>query len=300
MKINLISNDNGVGLSRDMRIVKALLSNHKCTLIDLLERKEPEPADINIFFEILNNRYYKYANYNLFFPNPEWFDYPALLNGIDLIMCKTLDCLRIFSKLSNKCVYTSFTSQDNYIDYPSEDERVYIHTAGQSKAKGTDTVFKSWKLDYPKLIFSKLNDFKAYQVANENIYTYFQRMPQEILTELQNKCTFHLCPSEYEGFGHYIWEAKSCGGIVITTDAPPMDAMVTDGVDGFLCPTYMSRKSRFGRLHTIDQKGFQQVIERTFDLTDKEIAAMRKASRKAWELNDLFFKQTFTEIINTI
>ena len=36
------------------------------------------------------------------------------------------------------------------------------------------------------------------------------------LREIQNANLFHLCPSETEGFGHYIVEALSVGAIVLT------------------------------------------------------------------------------------
>ena len=298
MNINLISNDNGVGLSQDMRIVKSILKGHKCTIVDMLKHQQPPKADINIHFEILNNLNYHSAPVNLFFPNPEWFDFPAMLKGIDLVLCKTKDSERIFSRMTRKTVYTSFTSEDHYQPFDEVEQRVYLHTAGQSRAKGTDAVFKAWKQDYPDLILTKLNNFKRYERHPENLLTCFQRIEKPLLLEIQNKCTFHLCPSECEGFGHYIWEAKSCRGIVITTDAPPMNEMVTEGVDGFLVKANISRRVKFARAHTVDVTHLQQVIEKTFTLTDKEIERMRKASRASWERNDKFFKDKLLQIIS--
>lgn len=298
MRINLISNDNGVGLSQDMRIIKSILKGHKCTIVDLLTGQEPKKADINIFFEILNNRFYPSAPVNLFFPNPEWFEWPALLKGIDLVMCKTHDCQRIFKLWTDKTIFTSFTSEDRNTGQRA-DEIVYLHTAGQSSAKGTDTIFKAWKPEYPQLILTKLRDFKALEKPKANIHTCFDRIPIEILTEMQNKSTFHVCPSEYEGFGHYIWEAKSCGGIVITTDKPPMNEMVTEGVDGFLVPAVRSRRFHFGRLHMIEVAPLREVIEKTMTLGRKEINVMRLASRANWEANDKMFKDKFLKIIKS-
>jgi hypothetical protein len=40
---------------------------------------------------------------------------------------------------------------------------------------------------------------------------------------MMNRHRFHIMPSKYEGFGHYIHEAIGCGGIVLTTDARPMN-----------------------------------------------------------------------------
>jgi hypothetical protein len=295
MKINLISNDNGVGLSQDMRIIKAILKGHKCAIVDLLKGEQPEKADINIHFELLNNLHYNTAPVNLFFPNPEWFQWPALLKGIDLVMCKTHDCERIFKLWTDKTVFTSFTSEDRNTG-ERDDEIVYLHTAGQSAAKGTLTIYQAWKPEYPKLVLTKLMDYKALEKPKDNVFTCFERIPIDILKEFQNKCTFHVCTSEYEGFGHYIWEAKSCGGIIITTKAPPMNEMVTEK-DGFLVTSGRSRRFNFGRLHMIEPKALQEVIEQTMLLTTKQIKDMRAASRQSWEVNDKFFRDKFLKII---
>jgi glycosyltransferase involved in cell wall biosynthesis len=296
MKINLLSHDNGVGLTQDVKIVKSILEpRYKCTFIDL-RTTSPQPADINIFFEILDNRFYDNARYNLLFPNPEWFMWPTLLKGIDLVLCKTKDAVRIFDILKSKTRYTSFTSDDRYKKH--DPERVYLHTAGQSRTKGTDAVFRAWRKDYPELIFTKLVNYDQYKHHGPNIITCFERMPLDIVIKLQNKCTFHVCPSEYEGFGHYIWEAKSAHGIVITVDKPPMNEMVTDGVDGFLVPSTHSKRMNLARLHLVDVDNLREVIEKTINLPDHKVKQMRRASRAAWERNDRFFRSELLTIIN--
>lgn len=296
MKINLLSHDNGVGLTQDVKIVKAILTGHECTFYDL-RYAEPVEADLNIHFEHIGSHWARFARINLFFPNPEWFEWPQMLKHIDLTLCKTLDCQRIFDSIGQSpTVYTSFTSDDRNTGERA-DEIVYLHTAGQSETKGTQTVYRAWKSDYPILILTKLRNFKGLNKNQENIVMCHERIDLDVLTEIQNKCTFHVCPSEYEGFGHYIWEAKSCGGIVITTGVPPMSEMVTHE-DGFLVtPSGKSRRYNYGRLHYIEESALREVIEKTMLLTKKEINKMRLASRRNWEANDKYFKETFTKII---
>jgi len=297
MKINLLSHDNGVGLTQDVKLVKAILdTRYKCKFLDLRYDK-PEPADINIFFEILDQRFYKSAKVNLLFPNPEWFMWPGLLKGIDLVLCKTKDAVRIFDILGSKTVFTSFTSEDRIKTYDPIIEKVYLHTAGQSRTKGTDTVFRAWKREYPELIFTKLMQAKQYETHLPNIYTHFDRIPIDVMTDIQNKSVFHICTSEYEGFGHYIWEAKSAKGIVITTKAPPMSEMVTEGVDGFLVDAKIGKRMNFGRLSYVQLDALQACIEMTMTLSKEKIKEMRKASRLSWELNDLFFKEQLLKVI---
>ena len=299
MKINLLSHDNGVGLTQDVRLIRQILSpRHDVTFTDL-RRDQFMKADINIFFEILDGRHYDNAKYNLFFPNPEWFWWPKQLAGIDIVLVKTLDAERIFSVFAPKVIYTSFTSEDR-LNPEIDKQRVYLHTAGQSETKGTATTFAAWKPEYPQMILTKLKAYNQYAAHGENIMTCFDRLPFDVLVSIQNKCAFHLCCSEYEGFGHYIWEAKSCGGIVITTAAPPMSEMVTNNVDGFLVAAPIRKKMNFARCSIVSREALQTVIEKTIKLSDKKLAEMRTESRRKWEENDKFFRQTLNRVIDTL
>ena len=44
----------------------------------------------------------------------------------------------------------------------------------------------------------------------------------------------YVCPSSTEGYGHYLNEGRSAGGIIITTDAAPMNELVSNGDNGLL------------------------------------------------------------------
>jgi hypothetical protein len=47
----------------------------------------------------------------------------------------------------------------------------------------------------------------------------------------QSEHPIHICASEREGFGHYLNEARAAGALIITTDHPPMNELVTSGAD---------------------------------------------------------------------
>lgn len=51
---------------------------------------------------------------------------------------------------------------------------------------------------------------------------------------LQARFPAHACPSEREGFGHYLNEARAAGAAVLSTDHPPMSEMVRHGGSGVL------------------------------------------------------------------
>lgn len=295
--INLITHDNGVGLTQDVRIVQSILSRHDCRFWEVFGTT-CDKADINIHFEVLNRKFFQFAPVNLFFPNPEWFWFPEELKRIDIAMAKTRDAERLFNARKCQTVFTSFTSRD--MQKPVPKLRKYLHIAGQSRSKGTGAVFASWKPTYPEMVFTKLNNFQKYTIHPDNITTVFERMSDKKMYALMNGYYFHLCPSEYEGFGHYIWEAKSCGAVVITTDAPPMNEFVEDGVDGFTVKPSAHKTMNIARAAIVHYRQLQRVIERTFTLTNAELQTMSLASRTAWEDNDRYFREILPMIIKNV
>lgn len=298
MKINLISVDNGVGLTQDVNLCREILKEHTCKFFDV-HINRIEKADINIFFEIPNSSLYPFAKYNLFFPNPEWFWFAKQLKGIDIVLCKTRDAERLFSRLGCQTVYTSFTSRDMYEDHPKLKQ--YLHLVGKSANKGTKEVFTAWNGSaLPNLVLAMTKDFQAYTDHSDNILTIFERQPDEQIKMLLNSSAFHVCTSDYEGFGHYIWEAKSTGGIVITTNGEPMSDFVRDGIDGFLVSVGRRSRQQMATLCHIWPDSLKEVVKKTMALTDEQLNLMAVASRQSWEQNDAYFRDIFVKIIDSL
>src|SRR5688572_30297159 len=88
-RINIIACDNGIGLSREIRILAGILydANFKVTLNDIARPglrhridlaashrfSQKPPYDINIFLEEVVPEWCAYARINLLIPNQEWF-----------------------------------------------------------------------------------------------------------------------------------------------------------------------------------------------------------------------------------
>ena len=187
-------------------------------------------VDINIFIEYPNNNFFPYATKNWFVPNPEcYYHNMSLLDSIDLILCRTHEVEKIFKALNKKTFYIGFTSLDCLMDTEVvKDYSFCLHAQGESPYKGTDTLVNTWKnnMDLPLLtVISHLNHSPYEQ---SNLKWIGQKVPLDEYRLLQNTCGIHICPSETEGFGHYLVEALSVKAVVITTDAPPMNEYVTD------------------------------------------------------------------------
>lgn len=59
--------------------------------------------------------------------------------------------------------------------------------------------------------------------------------PQDF-SKLTAESAFFMCPSWSEGYGHYINQARASGGVVITTDAHPMNELIVSNEMGVLVP----------------------------------------------------------------
>lgn len=297
--INIITKNNGVGLFQDLCVIYDILNGaYNCIYVDIEKRFYPK-ADINIFLELVDQRFMQCAPVNILIPNPEWF-YPErwnkYINKFDAILCKTIDTLNIFRKLHYNCIYTSFTSFDRYNENTIK-KKDFIHIAGKSSHKNTLAVYECWRNNEQlnTLHFLKHENTDGYyQVKNINYY--FERLSKENVTTLLNSCYFHICPSEYEGFGHYINEAKSVGGIIITTDAAPMNEIVEKEY-GFFVKPFMNYKFNYGICHKIHAKMLAGICCQVENLTEKELSLMSENSRQSYLDNDLFFKNELKTII---
>jgi len=187
------------------------------------------------------------------------------LDTVNVFLCKTRYAEGLIKKyisannLKSKAIYTAHTSRDLGLTQPrSKDYRLAVHFAGKSWLKGTYRLIKAWVRTDPQaelvvtcrdycLDSDKLKKFLSYYFTLtsggggvEEIYStprtkirLIKFLPTDQLDELQSRAGIWLCPSEVEGYGHYINEGRSAGAVVVTTNYPPMNELVSEK-DGFL------------------------------------------------------------------
>ena len=109
------------------------------------------------------------------------------------------------------------------------------------------------------------------------------------LARLQNAHRFHLCPSEAEGFGHYLVEALGVGAVVLATDAAPMNELVTPE-RGLLVPWTRSDRRGLVDFHFVDAAGIEAAVERALALTADECERIGQAAREFFLDNDRRFR----------
>ena len=300
-KINIVSNKNGVGLSQDVEILETELIKlgHRVTFFEETDFKTIQHADINILVQPLNLMSLPYAKVNILIPNAEWCYFtPQQLAQFHMILCKTREGARIFKAFNANTVYLGFTCQDRYDASHKKNYKSPLHLVGASTQKGTDTVVKTWLKNpqWPKLTLLRHKGNVSYPPA-KNIEIISTYLPRGELIAIQNRCGLHICPSETEGFGHYLMEGLSCGAVVVTTDAPPMNEFVSDKrcLAGYERTTPMQLAANY----YVDSKKLDKVVTDLLSLSNEELEEMSKKNRALYLEMDRAFKERLASLFSS-
>lgn len=229
MKINLISRDNGAGLSTDMDLLEGIFTEagHKVEKIDWASHKM-DHCDVGIFLELLNPKLLRYMDNAIGVFNMEWFmsQWARFMNNMTQLWAKSDEAYDIFIRSGfRKTSYkTGFVSRDMYIPGVEKQERC-LHLKGHSDLKNTQAVLEAWRRhpSLPPLTIISNNPIDRIP----NGVTVLSHVPTDELARLMNESYIHLCPSRTEGWGHYITEGLSTGAMVVATNASPMNEHVS-------------------------------------------------------------------------
>ncbi|MDE2054187.1 MAG: glycosyltransferase [Xanthomonadaceae bacterium] len=326
IRVNLVARDNGFGLSRNLKLLhdtlagagfdvtisgirrgalrKALhpLTLRAGTLARWLTGRCVQRWDVNLMLERIRSEYLATAHRNVLMPHPEWFDERdrGWLPRLDRAFVLTHHATPIFEAVGLRTEYTGFTSEDR-LDAAVPRERAFFHLAGRSSNKGTDTLFATWRRhpEWPRLTVLQSPRVARALVNAPNITHRVDYIPDAELKRIQNAHRFHLCPSETEGFGHYLVEAMSVGAVTVTLDAPPMNEMVTCNCGALIPPSRTGTQS-LATTYFYDESALETVVERLLATPDDELARMSAAARAWFEDNDRAFKVRIAQAVRAL
>lgn len=309
--INIIARSNGVGLDSDVILLTQALQKHghKVTFSHCRSRSlfkkwfcRSHQYDANIFLERVFPVWFGAAKKNILIPNQERFPkrHISRLSKIDHIFCKSHHAHEIFSNLGNSTQYIGFTSKDIRLKEVTPDYGIFFHLAGRSTLKGTETILKLWSKhpDWPTLTIVQHKD-NAPEKVPENVHLIAEYLPYNELISLANKHGIHLCPSQSEGWGHYIVEAMSCGAIVITTDAAPMNELISDE-RGILVPFHKTEPRHLGTNFFVDPELLEEKISTLINGEYESIKQKSKLAREWFLDNDKQFITNLNQRISEI
>jgi glycosyltransferase involved in cell wall biosynthesis len=286
------------------RLQRARYRNLDLRVPGLLRRLRREPiAAANIHFERIWPGWLGLAEKNLFLPNQEWCGPAevALFGRLDAVLCKTRYAEDIFHRRGLRAEYIGFNSDDRYDAGVRKDYSQFIHVAGRSDQKGTDTVVRVWQAhpEWPTLRIVSSRPNLAQKCRAGNIRVIGREISAADLHDLQNRCGVHLCPSEAEGFGHYICEAMGCGAIVITTDAPPMNELVTRE-RGLLAAYARSAPQALGVNYYVDPAALEAAVAQVLRMGDSRREELSRAARAWYLANKRDFEARLPQVLGAL
>jgi len=297
-RIRLLGRDNGAGLSRDMALLAAALGEagaavhssalpHRGRVAEWLTRLRlagHQPAfDLNLMLERVRPEFAPGARRNALIPNPEYFRAQdrAALDRIDVVWAKTRHAERLFAALGKPVRYIGFASPDRR-DPAVPRRHAFFHGPGRSANKGTAALLRLWAAhpEWPVLTVAWRRKRVELDALPANVVLLREHLDDDAYRRLQNEHRFHLCPSQTEGYGHYLVEAMSCGAVVVTLDAEPMHELVT-AERGVLVPAHATGTQDLATLYGFRDADMVHAIERCAAMPQAEADALG-ADARAW------------------
>lgn len=331
------------GIKRDIDAYRQFLTNGYVVKIDqeILDRLIEEGItdcnkydkkgliDISFHFDMSFPVCQNEARCNLFMPNYESMLFTKkeeqkerdavrnmLYKGLahmDYLFAKTQITIDYCQKLKNehnfkyKIVYTKHTSIVSpihlMVDIP-RDNVSWLHAAGQSNWKQTDTVLDAWlgHPEWPHLVVTcggtcLTNDFLQEKLNRYPNYRYAKNVTILEKVDDIDRLTYqffnHVCPSIVEGYGQYINQARAYGCFIVTSDYPPMNELITKE-SGYLIPcSKLEDKPRTLdiKMCLINTEDFSNHMKMVFQIPLKtRIERARKVFDKYQEDTQYFYK----------
>ncbi|WP_343204381.1 glycosyltransferase [Rhodanobacter sp. PCA2] len=314
-RIQLLARDNGAGLSRDMALLAAALGEacasvrtrglpHRGRWAEWMTRVQltgrPPAFDLNLMLERVRPEFARAARRNVLVPNPEYFRVQdrAALGCIDTVWVKTRHAERLFAALGVATRYIGFASPDR-LDAAVPRRHAFFHGPGRSNNKGTAALLALWAEhpEWPLLTVAWRRKRVELEALPPNVRLIREHLDDAAYRRLQNEHRFHLCPSQTEGYGHYLVEAMSCGAVVATLDAEPMHELVS-AERGVLVPAQAAGTQDLATLYGFRAEDMARAIERCAAMPEAEAAALGTAARAWFEAERAAFPRRLREALD--
>lgn len=255
MKINIYYWNNGVGVVTDSIILSEILSSFDVVVYDVSKNNHYRNSDMGIFIQNIWLDYLNHNKKNIYIINEEWLNETEIsyLKYFDLLIVKSNHAKQLLNSYHNNIVNTGFFSLNKYTETHSTGN--ILHFKGKSIQKNHELSFK-----YKDKYNIKILDSETNYLSNT-----------EIINAL-NDYDIHICCSLYEAWGHYLWEAMSCGKYVICSEIPVFKEYIDPDLVKFVPIIYTANYNteyrflntnnyKFRTGYFVDENIFQQILD---------------------------------------
>jgi hypothetical protein len=266
-----------------------------------------EKIRYNFHLEDIHKNWLSQAGKNIWIPNQEYVrgDTLDFMGSMDYILCKTRVGYEVFRDIHHHSIYTGYSSLDRLDERYQKDYFKCLHLMGQSQLKGTKALLNVWSrhTDWPQLYVvvnsTTWNNVDwIYSYSSQNISIVNGPLPESEIIKLQNICGIHLCPSEAEGFGHYIVEALSVRSIVLTTNAGPMNEHIDNSI-GFLAEHKEIRNKGLGTRYFVREESLEEKIQQILALSILERSRLGEMARLKYLDIDATFSDRLSQFLSS-
>lgn len=200
IKINVYYWNNGVGIVNDAILLKSVLKEYDVSSYDMSIDNKYRNSDLGIFIQNIWTNQFEKNKKNIYIVNEEWLNTEEILclHKFDYIFTKSSYAKSLIQNYNKNVINIGFFSLDRYF-FPKNTEKI-LHFKGKSIQKNTELIESNININI-------IDSEKTYLSNSEIIYQL-------------NSHDIHICCSLYEAWGHYLWEAMSCGKLVICSEIP--------------------------------------------------------------------------------
>lgn len=236
-------------------------------------------------------------------PNQEWFRHAwkVYLPLYDNVKCKTREAERVFSHLHRHVEFLGFSGSyaaSNNLNGPADTDFTlfFLHVAGRNLRKGTGELIELWGAHPSWPVLRVVTDYPDHFGPFPSNVAAFSGVPSPLLSCWRRQAVAVVAPSHVEGFGHSVLEPLAEGGLVITTDAPPMNELV-DSSRGILVAATKTEPVLLGQSYRVVPAALEKAVLAAMNMSSEEQAVIREAARQWAQSNHQQFVERWTRAV---
>ena len=133
----------------------------------------------------------------------------------------------------------------------------------------------------------RMNFLQRAAKRDQRIELVFEDLPTDQHLQMCADANVCLAPARWEGLGLHLYEAIAFDQPIVCNDDPPMNELISDGVNGLLVPSHVDGEANSGiPAKTVDVPALTAAIERLADpvlRAELERGAQRRREELSWE-----------------